>query len=201
LAPAALLEAAAAGTLPEWARVNNQRYAHAERVALLLGEWAAALELSPEERTRWKAAGYLHDALRDAPPAELRPLVPPAFAHLAGPALHGPAAATMLRQDGVDDESLLRAITCHTIGHPEFDELGRALYIADYIEPGRKYTPARLAEMRARMPRERAAVLLDVLNARMARQLSEGRPIRAETAAFWNVVHGAHDPGHDAGPV
>jgi 2-amino-4-hydroxy-6-hydroxymethyldihydropteridine diphosphokinase len=143
---------------------------------------------------RWRAAGYLHDALREAPHDELRMLVPDPLKGLAGKLLHGPAAAERLRADGVEDEDFLRAIACHTIGHPELDDLGRALFIADYIEPGRRYDPDGLAVLRARMPAARDAVLLDVLRARLGRLLRDGRPMRPETVAFWNVVNGA--PAH-----
>jgi HD superfamily phosphohydrolase YqeK len=189
----ALIEAAAAGSLPEWANVGRWRRAHIERVATLLGEWAHKLALPERDQIRWRAAGFLHDALRDAPPAELRPLVPESLRLLSNQLLHGPAVAERLRRDGVHDEALLRAVTYHTIGHPELDELGRALFIADYIEPGRRHDPARLAVLRARMPEARADVLRDVLRARMERLLTEGRAIRSETAAFWNALgnHGS----------
>jgi predicted HD superfamily hydrolase involved in NAD metabolism len=188
-----VIHAAAVGELPDWAVVSRHRIAHMERVATLMEEWATALKLPADERARWKAAGFLHDALREAPPEQLRSMVPPVFRHLAGKLLHGPAAAERLRQDGLDDEAFLRAVAYHTIGHPELDDLGRALFIADYIEPGRKYEPARLAALRSRMPQDRAGVLREVLHARMENLLNEGRPLRAETAAFWNVVNGAGD--------
>jgi HD superfamily phosphohydrolase YqeK len=158
------------------------------RVADLLGSWAVELALPSAECARWRAAGLLHDALRDTKADALRPLVPEPLQSLPGKLLHGPAAAARLRADGVHDEALLRAIAYHTLGHPELDELGRALFIADYIEPGRRYDPAQLATLRARMPRARAEVLLDVLRARVGRLLREGRPMRPETVAFWNVV-------------
>jgi predicted HD superfamily hydrolase involved in NAD metabolism len=186
--PDALLDAAAAGRLPDWANVGERRLAHMHRVADLLGSWADALGLPAAERARWRAAGLLHDALRDTKPDELRPLVPEPLRSLAGKLLHGPAAAALLRDAGVRDEALLRAVAYHTLGHPELDELGRALFIADYIEPGRRYDPAALATLRARMPAARADVLLDVLRARVSRLLREGRPMRPETVAFWNVV-------------
>ncbi|MGH7446707.1 MAG: HD domain-containing protein [Longimicrobiales bacterium] len=187
--PAALLEAAAAGRLPAWSHVGDHRLAHMQRVSMLLGDWADALDLPPDERIRWRAAGFLHDALRETPPAELCALVPEPLKNLAGKLLHGPAAAARLRADGIDDEGFLRAVAYHTIGHPEFDELGRALFVADYIEPGRRYEPDRLAVLRARMPAARDEVLRAVVRARLDRLLREGRPMRAETVAFWNLVN------------
>jgi 2-amino-4-hydroxy-6-hydroxymethyldihydropteridine diphosphokinase len=186
----ALLENAAAGRLPDWAQMSRHRHAHAVRVAGLLGAWAAELRLDEDETKRWMAAGLLHDVLRDADPDELRPLVPDTFRHLTGRLLHGPAAAERIRQEGVADDPLLRAIAYHTIGHPQLDRLGRALFIADYIEPGRRFDTARLAKLRARMPADLDAVLVDVLRARIERLLGEGRGMRTETAAFWNSVNG-----------
>jgi HD superfamily phosphohydrolase YqeK len=183
-----LLEAAARGELPAWARVSASRRAHMERVAALLGGWAAELGHDAAGQTRWRAAGLLHDGLREASPDELRPLVPAALRDAAAKLLHGPAAAERLRTDGVADEPLLRAVAFHTIGHPELDTLGRCLFIADYIEPGRRYDPALLALLRARMPHHADDVLVQVLRARIERLLRERRPLRPETAAFWNTV-------------
>jgi HD superfamily phosphohydrolase YqeK len=192
--PIALLEDAASGRLPPWSHAGESRFAHMQRVSTLLGEWADQLDLAPHDRIRWRAAGYLHDALREAPPEELRPLVPDPLKDLAGKLLHGPAAAARLRADGVADEDFLRAVAYHTIGHPGLDELGRALFIADFVEPGRRYEPQRLATLRARMPAARDDVLRDVLRSRIDRLLRDGRPMRAETVAFWNTVNGA--PAH-----
>jgi HD superfamily phosphohydrolase YqeK len=195
--PAALLEAAAAGELPSWARATRTRQEHMERVATLLGSWAVTLGLPPEEEMRWRAAGMLHDALRDAPAEELRELVPEELRNLGGKLLHGPAAAARLAADGVDDAPLLLAVSHHTIGHANFDQLGRALFVADYIEPGRRHEPLRLATLRARMPDALDEVVRDVLHARMSRLLREGRPIRSETASFWNAVNvGTHGQPH-----
>lgn len=185
----ALLEDAAAGRLPRWARAGRSRLEHMERVATLLGTWAEALGLPPAEQVRWRAAGFLHDALRDVPPEELRELVPEPLRNLGGKLLHGPAAAARLRDEGVDDEPLLLAVAFHTVGHPDLDTLGRALFIADYIEPGRRYEPVKLAALRARMPAALQEVLREVLHARMSQLLREGRPIRSETASFWNAVN------------
>jgi HD superfamily phosphohydrolase YqeK len=192
---AALLEDAAQGRLPDWACAGRVRYEHMERVAALMDEWAAELGLPEPDRVRWRAAGWLHDALRDAPPEQLREIVPAQLRSIGGKLLHGPAAAEQLRGQGVDDEPLLRAITYHTTGHADFDTLGRALFIADYIEPGRRLDAPRLAAMRARMPADMNDVLRDVLYARMERLIREGRPIRAETAAFWNTVNGSASGG------
>jgi HD superfamily phosphohydrolase YqeK len=181
-----LVEAAAGGVLPEWAEVSAGRIDHSKRVAELLTSWAGRLDLSKTDQRRWRAAGWLHDALRDAEPDVLLPLVSPAMRDLPGPVLHGPAAATRLR--GEADEELRTAIRYHTIGHPQLLDLGRALYLADYLEPGRSFLTEWRAELRARMPAEMASVLREVIGARIRHLIDERKPIRPETAAFWSRV-------------
>lgn len=193
-----LIERAADGELPPWSDPSPKRLAHMQRVAALLGDWAAGLGLDAAEQARWRAAGLLHDALREEPPGELRPRVPPHLRSLAPKLLHGPAAAARLRHEGVDDEAFLNAVAYHTVGHADLDMMGRSLYIADFIEPGRRYEPAALAVLRSRMPAARRSVLLDVMRARIGRLLRDARAIRPETAAFWNIVTSEPD---DDGPL
>lgn len=185
---AALIEAAAAGELPAWAEAGAERRAHMARVAALMDAWACRLGLEEWERVRWRAAGWLHDALRDADPARLRASLAAGRPEWPAGLLHGPAAAERLREAGVADEPLVAAVAWHTLGHPDLDLLGRCLYIADYIEPGRTYEPARLAVLRARMPAGVDAVLRAVARSRITRLLESGRAIAPETAAFWNEV-------------
>jgi 2-amino-4-hydroxy-6-hydroxymethyldihydropteridine diphosphokinase len=184
--PSEVVEAAARGELPAWARVTSRRRAHIERVAALLDDWAERLGLQPPERTRWVAAAWLHDALRDAPEEELRADLGDEISDLPSPLLHGPAAARRL--EGMADESLLDAIRYHTVGHPRLDRLGRALYLADFLEPGRSFDVGWRAGLAARMPEELDDVLIEVLGARIQHLVEARRPIRPETAAFWSAA-------------
>ena len=183
-----LIASAAEGRLPDWARASAKRRKHVARVADLLGRWADALDLEPDDRARWRAAGILHDALHDADFEDIRPLVGPDVRDWPGKMLHGPAAAARLASDGVEDRSLLLAITWHTVGHPDFDRLGKALYMADYLEPGREYESDKQARRRAKAPREMDAVLRDVAIDRIARSLRKGRPLLPPTVRFWNAM-------------
>ena len=178
-----VLRRAAEGVWPEWAAVGAPRRRHIASVAACLDRWAAALGSPETERARWRAAGYLHDALRDADPAGFDPDVAPDWP----PALrHGPAAAARLRADGVRDDELLLAVGHHTTGHVEFGTLGRFLYLADYLEPGRAFRPDWRAALRARLPGAMPAVLREVAGARIERTLHRGDPLLRETVDFWN---------------
>ena len=185
--PHPLVSAAADGFLPEWAVVEPARRAHVERVATLMGSWADELDLAAHEQIRWRAAGYLHDALRDAPPAALRAILPDPEG-VTDSLLHGPAAAERLRREGVADEELLAAVAYHTIGDPAFRMLGRALYAADFLEPGRTFLAERRAELRARAPHELDAVVREVAEERIRDQVGRGLPLHPQTVAFWNAL-------------
>ena len=181
-----LVERAALGHLPEWAAIGEKRLRHVERVAGLLEDWAIAVGLPSDERTRWVAAGYLHDALKEKPEDELRALLTGPDRDLPEPLLHGPAVAVLLRREGVGDEELLGALAWHTLGHPDLGRTGCALYAADFLEPGRDLRNEWRAGLRARMPGGMAEVVKEIVAARVAFLLERGRPIRAETIGFWN---------------
>ncbi len=183
-----IIEAAAAGVMPEWTHVSSKRAEHIERVRVLLGEWADAAGVGDVDAKRWRAAGTLHDALHDAPHDALRDIVPAEFRDLPGKMLHGPACVVRLRADGATDEDLLHAITYHTIGHPDFAMIGRVLYAADFLEPGRPEEPMPRSALRSRMPTDIDAVIPIVLKARLLDQVTRGKRIRPETFAFWNAV-------------
>jgi HD superfamily phosphohydrolase YqeK len=183
-----LVTAAARGELPEWAVAEPARREHMARVSGLLDEWAQQSGLSAEERTRWCAAGYLHDALRDAAPDSLRALVPDDEEGPSDSLLHGPAAAARLRAEGVADEELLDAVAFHTIGDAGFGRLGRALYAADFLEPGRSFLAERRARLRARAPGELDAVVREVAKERIRNLVHGDMPLNARTVAFWNAL-------------
>lgn len=184
------LQAAAGGTLPKWARVDKKRYAHMSRVADLMGQWAAAIGKTDVEQRRWRAAAFLHDALKNAPNRELRVIVPERFSRMPGPVLHGPAVAVRLRVEGVRDKGVLKAVTYHTLGHASLGRIGKALYAADFLEPGRNLRNKWRAGLRARMPADFDNVVHEIVRARIQHLLRKERPIRRETFGFWNRLVG-----------
>lgn len=53
--------------------------------------------------------------------------------------LHGPIAAAWLQAEGQGTPSVWQAISHHTTAGPHLDRLGKALFIADGVEPGRRF--------------------------------------------------------------
>ena len=188
-----LVKEASKGSLPDWAKVSTGRYAHMQRVAALLKEWAKAADLPKRDRRRWVALGFLHDALKGASPNSLRPLVRKDLRELPGSVLHGPAVSARLAQEGVEDPEFLLAIRYHTLGHPSMGDAGKALYVADFLEPGRNLRSSWRAGLRSRMPQELEDVTREVAAARITHLVKKGRPVRPETFAFWNSLSGG-DP-------
>jgi 2-amino-4-hydroxy-6-hydroxymethyldihydropteridine diphosphokinase len=157
------------------------------RVAGLLDAWARARGCAEADRQRWVAAGWLHDSVKDEEPETLRPWVSGELRGMPGPLLHGPAAAARMEDDGVSDRELLHAVTYHTLGHPELGSLGRSLYAADFLEPGRRPRRGWRRGLRARMPEEEEGVLREIVRARVVHLLDRDRPVYRETVEFWNT--------------
>ena len=174
-------------TLPGWAIVSDKRLAHIERVTALLDSWAERLGLERAEAALWHDAGVLHDALRDAPESVLRELAgnPPGY---AVEMLHGPAAAERLAAGGETRRELLDAVRHHTVGCPEWGRCGKALYMADYLEPGRKFSRADRAFLAEQVPSDFDATFRQVVRARLEWSLREGMRLYPETVQMWNAV-------------
>ena len=173
--------------LPAWAQVTEKRREHIQRVTDLLDAWAVKLSLPAEERIAWHDAGRYHDALRDAPDALLR--------ELGGNSpdyplemLHGPAAAEQLQRDGERRTEVLDAVRFHTVGSAQWGRLGRALYMADYLEPGRKFSRGDRAYLAAQVPYDFDATFRQVVRARLEWSLREGMRLYPEAVVLWNSV-------------
>lgn len=162
--------------LPPWAVATPERRAHVERVAALLTTWAMALHVPEAERARWLKAAWLHDALRDAPAAN----------ELA----HGPLAAERAAHEGETDRGVLDAVRYHSLGFAHWDDVGRMLYLADYLEPGRAFDQELRRSLAARVPQERDVILKQVAARRIARVIEGPWPLPRETVDFWNALIG-----------
>jgi len=172
--------------LPPWACVSDRRRAHIERVCALLDAWAVAMRLDAEERRAWADAGRLHDALRDASEPELRALSGDAESQVE--LLHGPAAAARLEAEGERRAGVLDAVRWHTLGSASWERVGRALYMADYLEPGRTFARSERAFLASVVPHDFERAFREVLRHRLEWALRDGKALRPETVALWNRV-------------
>lgn len=162
------------------------RLAHIERVAGLVAHWAEEMGVPDSERNRWLRAVWLHDALRDAPDDELERWA----SSVAGPAelRHGPASAARAKADGETDRGVLDAVRYHSSGLAEWDMVGRVLYCADFLEPGRPYMVDERAELARRFPRDPGGALREVARLRLLHAIESGWPLPEPTVRFWNSL-------------
>lgn len=122
--------------------LTSHRREHIERVMAVMEALADAHQLDVEQA---RLAGYGHDLAREMS----RPTLIAEALRLGltwGPEegqepllLHGPIAAAWLEQAHVGTPSVWTAVRFHTTAAPGLDNLGQALFIADGVEPGRRY--------------------------------------------------------------
>jgi HD superfamily phosphohydrolase YqeK len=172
--------------LPAWSIVSDRRRAHIERVVALLDAWAAAMHLAEDETRRWHDAGRFHDALRDAQETQLREMTRDLEAEV--PLLHGPAAAAHLIADGETRDDVIQAVRWHTIGCATWGRVGRALYMADFLDPGRGFARADRAYLAHQVPTDFDGTVRQVVRMRLEWAVREGKSLHAETVALWNSV-------------
>jgi HD superfamily phosphohydrolase YqeK len=172
--------------LPPWAIVGDRRRAHIERVVALLDGWAAAMHLANDEALAWHDAGRFHDALRDAQETQLREIAHDLTAEV--PLLHGPAAAAHLIADGETRDDVIQAVRWHTIGCSAWGRVGRALYMADFLDPGRGFSRADRAYLAHQVPTDFDGTFRQVVRMRLEWAVREGKSLHAETVSLWNSV-------------
>jgi HD superfamily phosphohydrolase YqeK len=160
--------------------------AHVTRVAQLAAEWAEAMGVPDSERNRWLRAVWLHDALRDASDATLSGWA----SSITGPAelRHGPASAARAKAEGETDRGVLDAVRYHSVGLAEWDMVGRVLYCADYLEPGRDFDHEHRVQLASEFPRRTQHVLREVARARMLHVIQSDWPLLEPMVRFWNSL-------------
>lgn len=127
------------------ATMSDRRYQHTMGVADTATQLAAVHIGTKEACKQARKAGLLHDCAKDLTPNEML-----ALCRKYGIALtdvekentvliHGKLGAYFAKHYyHVEDEEIGSAIVCHTTGKPNMTDLEKILYIADFIEPGRK---------------------------------------------------------------
>lgn len=126
--------------------LSEKRYSHSLRTAESAIELAKYHPILKTQLTRVEFTALAHDIAREFNTVKLIKLVKKSGLHLTlfekrNPlTIHGKAAVELLRTDWeIADTSILQAVQFHTIGDPDMDDLAKIIYIADFIEPGRKY--------------------------------------------------------------
>lgn len=126
--------------------LSRKTAAHCVCTAEFMVSFAADAEITEQQA---RVAGLLHDLRKDMGHKALLNAaekygITPSETQLRHPGLlHGPVAAELCRREfKICDEGVLDAIYWHTTGRPHWNNLGLALYFADYAEPLRMFPEA-----------------------------------------------------------
>ena len=121
--------------------LSAERYEHSVRVS----ETAAFMcDLYGLDSDSGRLAGIAHDICKEIPRDEMEALACEdglpfdEFEKKKPSLLHGRAAAVKIKRDfGITDSNVIEAVANHTCGKPGLCDLGKILFVADKIEPGR----------------------------------------------------------------
>lgn len=124
--------------------LEPKRYEHTLSVAYTAANLAA---VHGEDVQKALVAGILHDCAKCLSHKKQMSLCEKYHVQLSemeayenSPLLHAKAGSILAQEEyGVDDEDILNAICYHTTGRPQMSMLEKIIYIADYIEPGRRH--------------------------------------------------------------
>ena len=122
-------------------RLKPSRFAHTMGVAYTAAELASLNGIYPGKAY---IAGLLHDCAKNLSDEKLKKLAEVSGADeeemAVKPVLHAPVGAYVAKERyGVVDNEVLCAIRRHTVGAEDMSLLDAIVYVADMIEPGRKY--------------------------------------------------------------
>jgi len=91
-------------------------------------------------------------------------------------------------RDGESDPSVLDAVRYHSSGYAGWDDTGKLLFLADYLEPRRAHRSTERAKLAKRVPRDRDAVLREVVALQIRARLRADRRIPPLMLEFWNSL-------------
>ncbi|HHV07392.1 MAG TPA: HD domain-containing protein [Firmicutes bacterium] len=122
--------------------------------------------------------------------------------------LHGPVGALLAwKEYGVDDPEILTAIAVHTLGSEEMGLLAKIIYLADYIEPGRRFPG--VDDLRALAYEDLNRAVLQAMDNTILYLLRQGLLLHPQTmkarnslllaTAAYTRERGKYDPNEKAG--
>lgn len=123
-------------------QLTPDRFEHSLRVAETSRKLAQLYQI---EEKKVELAAILHDYAKDFPVDKLKQLVitgelPKDLLLYHHELWHGPVGSYILKAEhGLTDVDILHAIKFHTTGRAQMSVLELIIYVADYIEPGRRF--------------------------------------------------------------
>ncbi len=164
---------------------QDHRYAHSVRVARCAGQLARRHGV---DAAKARVAGLLHDLARLYSPerliaeSEARDFSIEPFERAHPTLLHARLGAALAKERfGISDSAVLSAIEKHTTGAAEMSDLDCVVYLADTVEPGRRF-PER-AELWELAHRDLSSAMRETVRLAMAHHAEKGRYAAPPTIA------------------
>lgn len=172
------------------ANLKPDRYTHSLKVMETAEKLAVRYGVDTKEAS---LAGLLHDCGKHLSKDELITLLEKdgqilTFAEKAEPILlHGRAGAILAKERfGIANEAVLSAIATHTTGKVGMTMLGRIIYVADFIEPGRRGNW--VEKLRVAAFNDLDACLVLCADCTITQLIKEGKLIHTDTIEMRNEL-------------
>ncbi|WP_374724610.1 bis(5'-nucleosyl)-tetraphosphatase (symmetrical) YqeK [Calidifontibacillus erzurumensis] len=123
-------------------QLTDKRYEHT------IGVMETSIQLAKKygaDVKKAELAAIFHDYAKFRPKEEMEKIIisqkmPSQLLDYHSELWHAPVGAYLVKEEaGIDDEEILQAIRYHTTGNKDMTLLDKIVFLADYIEPGRKF--------------------------------------------------------------
>ncbi|GBC65289.1 bis(5'-nucleosyl)-tetraphosphatase (symmetrical) YqeK [Bacillus licheniformis] len=170
-------------------QLTEQRYIHTVSVmetAVKLAERFGA------DLKKAEIAAIFHDYAKFRPKEEMKQIIldgggPLEVLNFHHELWHAPAGAALVKTEvGITDEDILSAIRFHTSGRPNMTLLEKVVYVADYIEPGRRFPG--VEEVRTLAEEDLDSALIQALKNTITFLISKNQAVYPETVATYNAL-------------
>lgn len=141
-------------------QMSQKRFEHVLRVE------KRALELAKQyhvDTTSCQLSALLHDYAKEWSMTQYQDAIqryglPEKLLNYGSAILHGPVAASVVKEKYDINEEVVQAIYYHTIAHAQMSDVSKVLYIADYTEDGRQFKEVEHARELAKKSLDEAIV-------------------------------------------
>ncbi|MFP7375995.1 bis(5'-nucleosyl)-tetraphosphatase (symmetrical) YqeK [Bacillus paralicheniformis] len=170
-------------------QLTEQRYIHT------VGVMETAVKLAERfgaDVKKAEIAAIFHDYAKFRPKEEMKQIILNGGGRLEvldfhHELWHAPAGAALVKTEvGITDEDILSAIRFHTSGRPNMTLLEKVIYVADYIEPGRRFPG--VEEVRTLAEEDLDLALIQALKNTMTFLISKNQAVYPETVATYNAL-------------
>ncbi|MDA8441672.1 MAG: bis(5'-nucleosyl)-tetraphosphatase (symmetrical) YqeK [Peptococcaceae bacterium] len=169
--------------------LSPPRFKHSMGVAQTAALLAQRYGVEPEQA--W-LAGLVHDYAREMQAVDLL-----AWAQKLGELdhitqlhkelLHAPVGAHLIKLElGIQDLEIVQAVATHTLGDVNMSTLAKIIFLADMIEPGRKYPG--VERLREKGQQSLNEAVLGSIDHTIKYLVAEGKPIHPRTIAARNFL-------------